>query len=205
MKFLIFILFFALAGCADDQLRSQNEQLKYQNEQLRKKINEGYYEAQAQILRYERVAAEYEACRGFIDVCPSSVRDLGEKAIQAGYSGGSDRFWWLLALKMAILIFLVVFLYVLGSFAMIRMVQPAEEELQKARKKIENADELANLAEKRASEADRERQKVERKIEQLKSKETNLQTEIDELQSIIESLNDDITKLKVAHDAFADL
>jgi len=205
MKFLIFILFFALAGCADEQLISQNEELQYQNKQLREQIKEGYYEQQAQIQRYERVVSEYEACRGFIDLCPRSVRDLGEQAIKAGYSGGSDRFWWILMLKIATLIFLCVFLFVVLSFAMIGFVQPAEEELQKARKKIENADELANLSEKRAGEAVRERKNTEHKIEQLKSKETNLQTEIDELQSIIESLNDDITKLKVAHDAFADL
>lgn len=97
MKFLIFILFFALAGCQNDQ---RIEQLKSENERLKQQIADNYYQEQAQIERYERVASEYEACRGFVDVCPSSVRDLGEAAIKAGYSGGSDRFWWLLMLKM---------------------------------------------------------------------------------------------------------
>lgn len=205
MKFLIFILFFALAGCSGEQLKSQNEQLKYQNEQLRKQINEGYYEKQAEILRYERVAAEYEACLWLVDVCPNSVKELGEAAIQAGYSGGGDRFWWILTLKMLALGVLIAASYVLASFGIAKLVAPSEKRASEASEKIQKAQELANLSEKRASEADRERQNAEREIEQLKIKKTNLQTEIDELQSTIEILNDDIAKLKAAHDAFADL
>lgn len=202
MKFLIFILFFALAGCQNNE---RIEQLKSENERLKQQLKEGYYQAQAQIERYERVAAEYEACRWLIDVCPSSVRNLGEAAIKAGYSGGSDRFWWLLMLKMLALGALLSSAYILANLGIAKLVAPSEKKAQEASEKIQKAQELVNLSEKRASEADRERQNAERKIEQLKSKKTNLQTEIDELQSIIESLNDDITKLKAAHDAFADL
>jgi septal ring factor EnvC (AmiA/AmiB activator) len=130
---------------------------------------------------------------------------LGEAAIKAGYSGGSDRFWWILILKMLALGVLIAASYVLASFGISKLVAPSEKRASEASEKIQKAQELANLAEKRAQEAERERQNAERTSAQLKIKKTNLQTEIDELQSTIEILNDDIAKLKAAHDAFADL
>lgn len=85
------VLALTLAACSNGgMLSAENEQLRADLE--REKNGTAYLEQQA------AVAA---GCAWLVPVCPRSIASTGQKAIAAGYGGGSSPVFWLIAIAKA--------------------------------------------------------------------------------------------------------
>lgn len=87
-------LVLTLAACGNTgMLSAENEQLRAALEQEKNRIS--YFEQQAAIAA---------GCAWLVPVCPRSITATGQKAIAAGYGGGSSPVFWLIVLAKAVLL-----------------------------------------------------------------------------------------------------
>jgi uncharacterized protein HemX len=188
----------ALAGCDDTRaLKNRAEAAEQKLAQLQERLEQAELEA-SRAHEYRRAAAIAEAC----DVpmvwrlCPAQSLAVGKAALANQYTPDQGVYWaariGLLAALAAVLAIALATAYLLW----LRVVAPAEEEVEEARRLVESAQAEARRWQSKADQAQRAARAAGAELERMQEQKERLKSELSSLQAELEQTRSDLDALR---------
>jgi hypothetical protein len=188
----------ALAGCDDTRaLKNRAEAAEQKLAQLQERLEQAELEA-SRAHEYRRAAAIAEAC----DVpmvwrlCPAQSLAVGKAALANQYTPDQGVYWaariGLLAALAAVLAIALATAYLLW----LRVVAPAEEEVEEARRLVESAQAEARRWQSKADQAQQAAHAAAAELELLREQKGRIKSELSSLQAELEQTRSDLDALR---------
>ncbi len=180
---------FLLAGCDNSEdLKQQINQQNQQIAQLGKLSDQQYNIIQGLLKKHDeknRAASIFQGCAALDGIgarfCPQQALDAGRDALADGYPGVTDIYWSILVGKLVALAAIFAAFLGVAWLMFIRLVGPAQVELDEARKTIQTANEQAQAKRAELKQAEVAAAQAQNKLNALKSEIKKRENDLQEL------------------------
>jgi peptidoglycan hydrolase CwlO-like protein len=196
--FISIAIAIALSGCDDTRaLRNRAEIAERKLEQLQERLEQAEREV-TRTREYRRAAAVAQACDVPIvwRLCPEQDVELGRAALAAGYTADQGTYWSATAGLLAALLAALAAALTTGYTLWLRVVAPAEQDVEEARKLIESAQASAQRWQLKAQESQRAAQTAAAELERLREQKERLTSELSSLQAELQQTQSAIDALR---------